>query len=53
MRIAETLHMSVKEVMQLDILEIRLWYEWFSLQTERQKETMNRGTTGHRSKGSR
>ena len=43
MRIAETLHKSVEEVMQLSVLEIKLWYEWFALQHNAQKETMNRG----------
>lgn len=53
MRIAETLHMPIKEVMQLDVLEIRLWYEYFALQADRQKETMSHGKTGNRSKGKR
>jgi len=44
MRIAETLSKSVEEVMQLSVLEIRLWYEWFVLQHERNREAMNGST---------
>jgi len=53
MRIAETLHKSVEEVMQLSVLEIKLWYEWFLLQHERQKEAMSRGNTNTRNPRSR
>jgi len=45
MRIAETLHMPVTEVMQLSVLEIQLWYEWFRLQ----QETTRNGNTTNRS----
>jgi len=44
MRIAETLHMPVTEVMQLNVLEIQLWYEWFRMQ----QETMKDGNTNNR-----
>ena len=44
MRIAETLKMPVSEVIELNVLEIRLWYEWFRLQ----QETMKNGTTNNR-----
>ena len=47
MRIAETLHKSVKEVMQLSVLEIRLWYEWFLLQQQQEKEAVKRATAGN------
>lgn len=45
MRIAETLHMPLKDVMQLDVLEIQIWYEWFRLQ----QETMKNGNATNRS----
>jgi hypothetical protein len=48
MRVAETLGKSVEEVMQLSVLEIKLWYEWFKLQQDAQKETMSRGNTNSR-----
>jgi hypothetical protein len=48
MRIAETLHKSVEEVMQFSVLEIRLWYEWFKLQQDKQKESMSRGNANSR-----
>lgn len=48
MRVAETLGKSVEEVMQLSVLEIKLWYEWFVLQHQKQKEAMNSGKTGNR-----
>ena len=49
MRIAETLHMPLKDVMQLDILEINIWYAWFSMQQEAMKnggKTTNNHRTG-------
>lgn len=49
MRIAETLHMPVKEVMQLDVLEIELWYAWFKLQQETMKGHGN-ATNKHRTR---
>ena len=52
MRIAETLHKSVEEVMQLSVLEIRLWYEWFLLQQKKGEEAMS-GNTDRRNKGRR
>lgn len=45
MKIAETLHKSIEEVMQLSVLEIQLWYEWFRLQAEKQKESMSGNKT--------
>ena len=53
MRIAETLHMPIKEVVQLDVLEMQMWMEWFQLQNDKAKESMSGGKTGHRSKSSR
>jgi hypothetical protein len=46
MRIAETLHKSVEEVMQLSVLEIKLWYEWFALQQKASKEAMSGNANG-------
>jgi thiamine kinase-like enzyme len=48
MRIAEHLHKSVEEVMQLSVLEIQLWYEWFVLQHEKGKEAMTSGRANSR-----
>ena len=48
MRVAETLGKSVEETMNLSVLELKLWYEWFVLQQEKQKETMSRGNTNNR-----
>lgn len=51
MRIAETLGKSLKEVMELDVLEIQMWYAWFSLQHKQQQEAMKSGgkaTNNHR-----
>lgn len=50
MRIAETIHKSIEEVMQLSVLEIRLWYEWFVMKHDKEKETMNRGKANNRSR---
>ena len=44
MRIAETLGKSIEEVMQLSVLEIKLWYEYFRIQ----QETMKHGNTNNR-----
>jgi hypothetical protein len=50
MRIAETLHKTVEEVMQLSVLEIKLWYEWFVLQHDKNKEAMSNGKTNSRNR---
>lgn len=49
MRVAENLHMSIEQVMQLSVLELQLWFEWFKMQ----QETMNSGNTNNRHKGRR
>lgn len=49
MRIAETLGKSLEDVMQLSVLEIELWYEWFRLQQEQIKN----GNTNNRHSRSR
>ena len=41
MRIAVTLGKSLKEIMELDVLEINLWYAWFSLEAKKNKEAMS------------
>jgi hypothetical protein len=41
MRVAETLHKSIEEVIQtVSVLELRMWYEWFVLQQDKSKETI-------------
>lgn len=53
MRIAQELHMPLEKVVHLSVLEIHLWYTWFKLQENKQKETMDRGTAKGRNRSRR
>lgn len=50
MRIAETIGKSLEEVVQLSVVEIMLWGNWFALQAEKTRKTQNGGKTANRNR---
>lgn len=47
MRIAETLGKSLEEVVELSVVEIMLWGNWFAMQAETMRKTQDGGKTAN------